>query len=151
MIQNEVGHADEHVLLDVGIELPVDLSQDVGRRRILRRLAAQDAAADGHDERSGDAFAGDVRDGDAEAFVVDFDIIEIIAADLSRRNVDSADLEAVDPGRFRRKQNALNITRDLKIVIEPLLFVRFRIDDRVVKGESRLLGNRFKNDEIALE
>ena len=37
-----------------------------------------------------------------------------------------------------------------KIVIEPLLFVRFRVDDRVVKREGRLLGDRFENDEIAL-
>ena len=36
-----------------------------------------------------------------------------------------------------------------QIVIEPLLFVRFRINDRVIKRESRLLGDRFEHDEIA--
>ena len=60
-----------------------------------------------------------------------------------------ADLEAVDRRRFARKKDALDVARDLQVVIEPLLFVRFRIDDRVVEREGRLLGDRFEDDEIA--
>ena len=37
-----------------------------------------------------------------------------------------------------------------QVVIEALLLVRLRIDDRVVKREGRLLGDRFEDDEIAL-
>ena len=150
VIENHVGHADEHVFLDVGIKLPVHLLQNIGRRRISRRLAAQDAATDRHDERRGNAFARDVGDRDAEPFVIDFDVIEIIAADLACRNIDSADFEAVDRRRLRREQNALNVTRDFQIVIEPFLFVRLGINDGVVKREGGLLGDRFENDEIAL-
>ena len=51
--------------------------------------------------------------------------------------------------RLRRQQDALNVARDLQIVIEPLLFIRFRVDDRVVEREGRLLGDRFEDDEIA--
>ena len=150
VIENHVGHADEHVFLDVGIELPVYLLQNIGRRRIVRRLAAQDTAADGHDDRGGNAFARNIGNGDAEPFVIHFDIIEIIAADLACRNVDPADFEAVDDGRFAGKEDALNVARDFEIVIEPFLFVRFRINDGVVKREGGLLGDRFENDEIAL-
>ena len=52
-------------------------------------------------------------------------------------------------GGLRRKKDALNVARDLQVVIEPFLFVRLRIDDRVVKRESRLLGDRFEDDKIA--
>src|SRR5690242_15937746 len=113
MIENEVGHAYKHVLLDIGVELAVDLAQNVGRRRVLRRLAPQDTAANGHDERGRDAFARDIRDGDAEPFVIDFDVVEIIATDLPGRDIHSADLEAVDARRFRGQQDALDITRNL--------------------------------------
>ena len=104
MIENHVGHADEHVLLDVGIKLAIDLPQHVCRRLARRASAAQDAAANGHDERGRHAFAGDIGDGHAEAVVVHLDVIEIIAADLARGNVDAGDLEAVDLRRLRKAE-----------------------------------------------
>ncbi len=82
-------------------------------------------------------------------FFIHFDVIEIIAADVARGNVDPADLESLDDRRFARQQDALNVSRDLEVMIEPLLFVRFRINDGVVERESRLLGDRFEDDEIA--
>ena len=36
-----------------------------------------------------------------------------------------------------------------EVVVEPFLFVRFRINDRVVERESGLLGDRFEDDKIA--
>ena len=33
-------------------------------------------------------------------------------------------------------------------MIKPLLFIRLRVNDRVVKREGRLLGDRFENDKI---
>ena len=39
VIENEISHADKHVLLDIGIKLPIDLLQYIGRRRIVRGLA----------------------------------------------------------------------------------------------------------------
>src|SRR5947199_6049307 len=94
MIENQVGHADEHVLLDVGIKLSIYFLEDIGRRGISYRLTAQNAATNRHDERSRHAFAGNIRDSDAEPFVVDLDVIKIIVAELARRHVDSADLKS---------------------------------------------------------
>ena len=82
--------------------------------------------------------------------LVHFDVIEIIAAHLARRNIDPAISKPLNGRRFCRKQNALNVARDFEIVIEPLLFVRLGVNDRVVKREGGLLGDRFENDEIAL-
>src|SRR4029077_17036554 len=87
MIENEISHADKHVLLDVGIKLPIYFLENIGRRRIPYRLTAQNTPADGHDERRGDALTGNIRDGDAQTFVVHFDVIKIIAANLARRHV----------------------------------------------------------------
>src|SRR5207244_8111290 len=147
MIENQVGHADDHVLLDVGLKLWIYLVENLGRRGISYRLTAQNAATNRHDERSRHAFAGNIRDSDAEPFVVDLDIIKIIAADLARGHVDSADLKSVHVGRFSWKQNALNVARDFQVVVEPLLFVRLGINDGVVERERRLLGERFETDE----
>src|SRR5437879_10626550 len=139
MIENQVGHADEHVLLDVGIKLSIYFLEDIGRRGISYRLTAQNAATNRHDERSRHAFAGNIRDSDAEPFVVDLDVIKIIAADLARGHVDSADLKSVHVGRFSWKQNALNVARDFQVVVEPLLFVRLgiRSEERRVGKECR--------------
>src|SRR5262245_22272043 len=78
------------------------------------------------------------------------DIIEIIAAYLARWHINPADLESIDGGRFGWQQNALNVSRDFKVVIQPLFFVRHRVNDRVVKRKGRLLGNGLKNDKISL-
>ena len=125
MVENRVSHADEHVFLDVGIELAVHLLQHVGRRRITGRLAAQHAPADRHDDRRRHAFAGNVRDRDAEPGVVHLEVIEVIAADMARGNIDAADFKSRDDRRFARQQDALDVARDLEIVIEPFFFIRF--------------------------
>ena len=150
LIENEVGHADKHVLLDIRVKLPVYFLQDVRRGRIPYRLTTQNAAANRHDERRGNAFAGNIGDGNSKPFVIDMDVIEIIAAHLAGWHIDAANLKSVDGWRFGRKQNTLNITRDLKIVVQPLLFVRHRIDDGVIERKGRLLGDRFKNHKVAL-
>ena len=77
-------------------------------------------------------------------------VIEIIAAHLAGGHINAADLKSVNGRRFGWKQNTLNVPCDFEIVVEPLLFVRHRVDDGVVEGKSGLLGDRFKNDEIAL-
>ena len=69
---------------------------------------------------------------------------------MARGNVDSADLESLDDRRFARQQDALNVARDLEIVIEALFLIRFRVNDGVVEREGRLLGDRFEDNEIAL-
>ena len=151
VIKNEIGHADEHVLFDVGIKLAVHLFQNIRRRWILRCLTAQNAAANRHDKRRRHALAGNIGNRHAEPFLVHFDVIEIIAAHLARGHIDAADLEAVHRRRFCRQQYALNVARDLEVVIESLLFVRLRIDNRVIEREGRLFGNRFEDDKVALD
>src|SRR5437773_4391331 len=150
LIENEVGHADKHVLLDIRVKLPVYFLQDVRRGRIPYRLTTQNAAANRHDERRGNAFAGNIGDGNSKPFVIDMDVIEIIAAHLAGWHIEAADLKSVNGWRFCWKQNTLNITGDLKIVVESLLFVRHRVDDGVIQCESGLLGDRLENDKIAL-
>src|SRR3954451_19152951 len=93
VIENDVCHADEHVLLDVGIKLPVYFLQNVCRRWTAHCLAPQDAATDCHDDGCRHAFAGDVGDCNAETRFVNLDVVEVIAAHMPRRNVETADLE----------------------------------------------------------
>ena len=150
MIQNEIGHANKHVFLNVGIKLPVYLSQYICRRWVSRCLSTQHAAANRHDKRGGNAFTRNIRDRYAEPFVIDADVVEVIAAHLTRRHIDPANLKPVYGRCFGWKQNTLNISCDFKVVIEPLFFVRHRVDNGVVKSKSGLFGDRFKNDEIGL-
>ena len=115
----------------------------------MRRLTAQDAAANGHDERRRNAFAGDVGNRNPEVLVVDLDVIEVIAADLTRRHINSTDLKPIYGGCFGGEEDALNVSRDFEVVIETFFFIRFRVDDGVVKREGGLLGDRFEDNEIA--
>src|SRR6266513_3137728 len=139
LIENEVGHADKHVLLDVRVKLPVYFLQNVRRGRIPYRLTTQNAAANRHDERRGNAFAGNIGDGNSKPFVIDMDVIEIIAAHLAGWYIDAANLKSVDGWRFGRKQNTLNITRDLKIALRPPICVRRPIERGVIQRKRRLL------------
>ena len=150
MVEDEICHAYKHVFLDVGIKLPVYLSQNIGWGRIPRRLSAQHAAANRHDKRGGNAFARNVRDRHAKPFVIDLDVIKIIAAYLAGGHIKAADLKSVNGRRFGGKQNSLNIARDFEIVVESLLFIRHRVDNSVIESKGGLLGDRFKNNEIAL-
>ena len=80
------------------------------------RFRSQDAAADRHDERGGHAFARDIGNDDAEPVVVHFDVVEIVAADLTRRDVDAGDIEAVDRWWLGRKKDALDVAGDLQVM-----------------------------------
>ena len=75
-------------------------------------------------------------------------VVKVIAADLPRRNVETGNFETGNGRRFFRKQNSLNVARDFEIVIEPLFFIRFGVNDGVVEGEGGLLGDRFEDDKI---
>src|SRR5262245_20878700 len=150
MIQNQVRHADEHVFFNVRIKLAVYFPQDIRRRRVPDRFRAQDAAANRHNQRCRHAFAGNVCDCDAKALFIDMDVIEIIAAYLASWHIQTADFEPIDGRGLRWKQDTLNVTRDFEVVIQPFLFVRHRINDRVVERKGGLLGNGFENDKISL-
>src|SRR6266513_1012094 len=150
MIQDQVRHADEHVFFDVWIKLPVYFSQHIRRRRVSRRLCAQHAAANRHDQRCRDAFAGNICDCDAKSLLIDMNVIEIITAYLASWHINPADLEPIDGRRFGWEQDALNVSRDLEVVFLPFLFVSHRINDRVVDRKGRLPGDGFKNDKISL-
>src|SRR5581483_11061180 len=150
MIKDEIGHANEHVLLNVRIELAIHLLQYISRRRVAHRLTAQNTPANSHDQGGRHALARNICDGNSEAFFIDFHVIEIIAANLARGDIYSRDLKSINFRRLVRQQNALNIAGDLQVVIKSLLFVRFGIDDGVVEGKGGLLGDRFKNDKIVL-
>src|SRR5262245_40337349 len=78
------------------------------------------------------------------------DVIEIIAAYLASGHINPADLEPVDGRRFRWEQDALNVSRDFEVVVQPFFLVRHRINDGVVERKGRLLGNRLKHDKISL-
>src|SRR5437773_11757038 len=150
LIENEVGHADKHVLLDIRVKLPVYFLQDVRRGRIPCRLGAQYAAANRHDQRCRNAFTGNVGNCNTKPVFINMNIIEIIATYLARRHIDAADLKSVNGRRFCWKQNSLNVPRNLEVMIESLFFICHRVDDSVVEGKGGLLRNRFENDEIAL-
>ena len=48
MIEHQVSETDKHVLFNVGVELTVHRPQYRGRRRIIRRLTAQDTPGNRH-------------------------------------------------------------------------------------------------------
>src|SRR4029077_14383917 len=150
MIQDQVRHADEHVFFNVWIKLPVYFSQHIRRRRVPCRLCTQHAAANRHDQRCRDAFAGNVCDCNAKSLLIDMDVIEIITAYLAGWHINAANLEPIDGRRFRWEQDALNVSRDFEVVIQPFLFVRHGVNDRVIERKGRLLGDGFKNDKISL-
>src|SRR4029077_7335607 len=150
VIKDEIRDTDKHVFLNVGIKLPVYLSQNISWGRVPRRLSTQNATTDRHDQRCRNAFARNVGDDNTKPFVVDMNVVKIIAAHLAGGHVNAADLKTVNGRRFRRKQKPLNIPCNLEIMIESLLFIRHRVNDGVVKGKGGLFGNRFKNNEIAL-
>jgi len=135
MIENEVSHADEHVLFNIGIELAIDLPQNFGGRLTEARLGPQDATADRHDQRRRHAFTGNVGNHHSKMIVVHLDVIKVITAHLAGGQIQARDVESFDRRRLLREQDPLNVARDLEIMIEPLLFVRLRIDDRIVEGE----------------
>ena len=82
--------------------------------------------------------------------IIHSNVIEIIAADLASRKINTGDLETSNDRRLIRKQAALDLTGNLEIMIKAFFLVGFGIDDRVVKSESGLLCNRFEDDEITL-
>src|SRR5215831_2964667 len=150
MIQNDVGHTDEHILLNIGIKLAINLVQNICRRRISYRFAAQHAPANRHDERCRNALAGNIGDRNAKSFVVDLDIIEIISAHLPGWDIEAADFESAYRWRLCRQEHALNVPCNLQIVVKPFLFVSLGINDRVIERESRLLRDRLENDKVTL-
>src|SRR5438045_9768275 len=75
-------------------------------------------------------------------------VVKVMAAELRRWNIETGNLETGNVRRFFRKQNSLNVARDFEIVIEPLLFIRFGVNDGVVEGKGGLLGDRFEDDKI---
>src|SRR6267143_5724010 len=105
----------------------------------MRCLTAQDTSGNSHDQRSRDAFTGNIGDDHAKAMIVNADVIEIIAANLASRKINARDLEAGNDRRFVRKQAALDLACNFKIMIEAFFLVGLGIDDGIVKGESGLL------------
>src|SRR5262249_47864086 len=150
MIENQIGHADEHVFFDIGIKLAVHFLENISRRGISDCLTAQDASANRHDQRSGNALARNIRDSDSEPFVIDFNVIKIIATDLTCRHIYPANLKSIYIRCLCGKQNSLNIARNFEVMIESLLFVGLGINDRVVERKGGLLGDRFENKEVVL-
>ena len=60
------------------------------------------------------------------------DVIEIIAAYLASWHINPTDLEPIDGWRFRWEQDALNVSRDFEVVIQPFFLVSHRINYSVV-------------------
>jgi hypothetical protein len=140
-IEYRVGHADEHVFLDIREKLRIDLAKSPGWRELASRLGAKDASTHRHDQRGRDAFAGDIRDGYAAVGWVDREVIVVIAAHLSRRDIDSRDLIAGDIWRAVRQENSLDLVGNSEVFIEPFFFRGFVKHRGGVQRESGLLGD----------
>src|SRR5207245_1593866 len=101
-----------------------------------------------HNQRRRHTFPGNVCDCDAKSLLIDMDVIKIIAAYLPGWHVDAADLKSINGRRLGWEQDTLNVARDFEVMIEPLLFIRHRINDRVVERKGGLFGDGFKDNEI---
>jgi len=82
-----------------------------------------------------------IRNRQAKAMVVHPDVVKVIAADLSRRNVETGNFEPGMAGDFPEAEFAECSRADFEIVIESFFFIRFGVNDGVVEGEGGLLGD----------
>ena len=147
-VENDIKHADKHVLLDVGVELAVDAAEGLGGGAATGRGAAHHGAAHAGDEGGGDAFARDVGDDDAPAVLVNPEVVEVVAADVVRRDVEAADFVAGDVGRACGEEDALDIAGRLDVAVEALFLAGFEVDGLAEQGEGGLAGDGFEHGEV---
>ena len=114
-----------------------DIRPGARLRSTLRHMTVMTSEA-------GDALAAHVGHRHAPMVLVDPDKIEIIAADLLGGNIGKS--RAVEPGDIRRdrcgQQHALDLARDVDLVVEPLLLAQLLVDLRILERIGRLVGNR---------
>ena len=134
-IEDAVGHADEHVLADVGEELAVDGCECGGGRGFFAGDRAQGAAAHCHEESGWDALARDIGDGDAEAVCAEFEVVVIVAADDAGGEVGAADAETGEHRVFLGEEHALDFAGVLQLVFHRAFLVGLAVDARVADRE----------------
>ena len=147
-VDHDIEHADEHVLLDVGIKSPIDGTHDFGRRGAAGSGGAEQAAAHAGDEGGGNAFARDVGDGQPPMVFVDPQVIKIISADVPRGDVQSAHFISGDLGRAGREEDALDFAGRFEVAVETPLLSGFEVHGFAEKREGGLLGDRFEHGKV---
>ena len=99
------------------VEEAVDgLEKAVGLVAGEAELAAKVGLEVGHEECSGDAFAGDVADDEAEAAVAEREEVVVVAADVAGLDADSGVVEGFERGERLGEETGLNLPGDLKLL-----------------------------------
>jgi hypothetical protein len=103
--------------VQLAIETVRELSQVglVGEPRAERRLDVR------HEQRSADAFSGDVADKQRQSSIGQHEIVEEVTADLPGRNRDAGDFRRTGGQRAARQHLGLDQPRELELPPHPLL------------------------------
>ena len=87
----------------------------------MRQSRAERRLHVGHQQRGADALARHVPDEQREALVGKREIIEEVAAHLTRRNGDALDLRCTETQRGTRQHLGLDLTGQFQLAPQPLL------------------------------
>src|SRR5882762_7984715 len=121
-IKHAIKCSDELMYLQNLVKQIVNPAPDGLNRVVVSDLRAQESAKAGHDYRSGNAFAYDIGNDDAEVALYDRDEIIVVATDVSRRHIHAGDVQAWQLWRGSRQQAKLHFVSDAQLFIEPFLF-----------------------------
>ena len=105
--------AVDGVLVEEAIDGPEEELGFVAREG---ELAAEVGLEIGHEERGGDAFAGDVADDEAETLVSEGEEVVVVSADVAGLNADSGIVECVECGEGLREEAGLDLLCDLELL-----------------------------------
>ncbi len=89
-IENHVEHRNEHALSHVVRNEVIHFGHHVGSVLVASCFHPQRRTDHRHNQRTGDALAGYIRDHDAKGIVIDLDEVVVVSADLFRRLVVAA-------------------------------------------------------------
>ena len=148
LIENVKGHADEHVLADVGKELAVHRRENFGRRREALRDGAQRAATHRHQQTRRHSLARHIGNCDAMLVVAEIEVIVIIATDNTRRYIDPADPVAGDHRFLLWQENPLNLACIAQLNVHLPFLLGIPVQLRGADGKGRLFGRGTENREI---
>ena len=137
------GFVDQHV------DLVHELGEIAGS---VEGDAAERGAEAGHEERGGDAFAGDVTDGEAEAAVLEIEDVVVVAADTEGGAAGSGEGGAGDDGHLLREEALLDFAGDLHLAVDALALGGFGGEGvgelGNFEGEAGLAGDGLQDLEI---
>ncbi len=122
LVEDRPEERGEAVRFRERVELRVEIRGEA-RGAVLgqRHEAAERALQAGHEQGGGQAFSGDVADGDAGAAGFEREEVVVIAGDPARRAAEAVAIQSPDLRVAAREEARLDLFGDLDVVLEPFL------------------------------